>query len=63
MPAGTLSALCAESNQALGALMAEIHRSGRAMKVLAAMATDPSCHPWPSLSDLTDDPKLGKDMS
>src|SRR6476469_10631185 len=26
-----LSALCAEDNQALGALMAEIHRSGRAM--------------------------------
>ena len=33
-----LAALCAEDNQALGALMAEIHRSGRAMKVLAAMA-------------------------
>ncbi len=33
-----LSALCAEDNQALGALMAEIHRGGRAMKVLAAMA-------------------------
>ena len=33
-----LSALCAEDNQALGALMAEIYRSGRAMKVLAAMA-------------------------
>ena len=33
-----LSVLCAEDNQALGALMAEIHRSGRAMKVLAAMA-------------------------
>jgi hypothetical protein len=33
-----LSALCAEDNQALGALIAEIHRSGRAMKVLAAMA-------------------------
>ena len=33
-----LSALCAEDNQALGALMAEIHPSGRAMKVLAAMA-------------------------
>jgi len=33
-----LSALCAEDNQALGALMAEIHRSGRAMKVLAASA-------------------------
>ena len=33
-----LSALCAEDNQALGALMVEIHRSGRAMDVLAAMA-------------------------
>jgi hypothetical protein len=33
-----LSALCAEDNPALGALMVEIHRSGRAMKVLAAMA-------------------------
>jgi galactokinase len=33
-----LSALCSEDNQALGALMAEIHRSRRAMKVLAAMA-------------------------
>ena len=33
-----LSALCAEDNQALGALMVEIHRSGRAMKVLAAIA-------------------------
>ena len=33
-----LSALCAEDNQALGALMVEIHRSGRAMNVLAAMA-------------------------
>jgi hypothetical protein len=33
-----LSALCAEDNQALGALMVEIHRSGRAMGVLAAMA-------------------------
>jgi hypothetical protein len=33
-----LSALCAEDNEALGALMAQIHRSGRAMKVLAAMA-------------------------
>ena len=33
-----LSVLCAEDNQALSALMAEIHRSGRAMKVLAAMA-------------------------
>jgi 5,10-methylenetetrahydrofolate reductase len=33
-----LSMLCAEDNQALHALMAEIHRDGRAMKVLAAMA-------------------------
>jgi hypothetical protein len=33
-----LSALCAGDNQALGALMVEIHRSGRAMTVLAAMA-------------------------
>jgi uncharacterized protein YigE (DUF2233 family) len=33
-----LSALCGEDYQALGALMVEIHRSGRAMKVLAAMA-------------------------
>ena len=33
-----LSALCAEDNQALGALMVEIHHSGRAMKVLEAMA-------------------------
>jgi hypothetical protein len=33
-----LSALCAEDNQALGALMVEIHHSGRAMSVLAAMA-------------------------
>jgi hypothetical protein len=33
-----LSALCTEDNQGLVALMAEIHRSGRAMKVLAAMA-------------------------
>jgi hypothetical protein len=33
-----LSALCAGDNQALGALMVEIHRSGRAMKVLAATA-------------------------
>jgi hypothetical protein len=32
-----LSALFAE-DKALGALMVEIHRSGRAMKVLAAMA-------------------------
>lgn len=33
-----LSALCAEDNEGLYALMAEIHSSGRAMKVLAAMA-------------------------
>ena len=33
-----LSALCAEDDHALGALMAEIHHDGRAMKVLAAMA-------------------------
>ncbi len=33
-----LSALCAKDNEVLGALMAEIHRGGRAMKVLAAMA-------------------------
>jgi len=33
-----LSALYAEDNEALGALMVEIHRSGRAMNVLAAMA-------------------------
>lgn len=33
-----LSALCAEDNQALLALMEEIHHNGRAMKVLAAMA-------------------------
>lgn len=33
-----LSALYAHDNQALGALMVEIHRSGRAMKILAAMA-------------------------
>ncbi|WP_231588343.1 hypothetical protein [Mycobacterium nebraskense] len=33
-----LSALSAEGNQALGALMVEIHRSRLAMKVLAAMA-------------------------
>ena len=32
-----LSALCAEDHQGLGALMAEIHRSGRAMSVLAAI--------------------------
>jgi len=30
--------VCAHDNQALGAVMAEIHRSGRAMNVLAAMA-------------------------
>ena len=33
-----LSALCAEDNETLGALMVEIHRGGRGMKVLAAMA-------------------------
>ena len=33
-----LSALCTEDHQGLPALMAEIHYSGRAMKVLAAMA-------------------------
>lgn len=33
-----LSALCAEDNQGLSALMVEIHQSGRAMSVLAAMA-------------------------
>ena len=33
-----LSALSAEDNDVLGALMVEIHRSGRAMQVLAAMA-------------------------
>ncbi|MGP4058091.1 hypothetical protein ACTWP6_25250 [Mycobacterium sp. 4D054] len=33
-----LSRLHAEDNEALSALMAEIHHSGRAMKVLAAMA-------------------------
>lgn len=33
-----LSALHSGDNQALGALMAEIHHSGRAMSVLAAMA-------------------------
>lgn len=33
-----LSALCDEDNHSLGALMAEIHSSGRAMQVLAAMA-------------------------
>jgi hypothetical protein len=33
-----LSALCAEDNEALGALVLEIHRSGRAMAVPAAMA-------------------------
>jgi hypothetical protein len=35
-----LSALCAEDNDALGALMVEIHRTGRAMAVLAAMAVE-----------------------
>ncbi|BBZ08375.1 hypothetical protein MDOR_25440 [Mycolicibacterium doricum] len=33
-----LSALCAEDYEALGTLMTEIHHSGRAMKILAAMA-------------------------
>jgi hypothetical protein len=33
-----LLALCTEDHHGLAALMAEIHRSGRAMKVLAAMA-------------------------
>ena len=33
-----LSALSAHDNEGLAALMAEIHRGGRAMKVLAAMA-------------------------
>ena len=33
-----LSALYAEDHETLGALMVEIHRSGRAMKILAAMA-------------------------
>ncbi|BBX17584.1 hypothetical protein CRI77_24675 [Mycolicibacterium duvalii] len=33
-----LSALHADDTEALGALMAEIHHEGRAMKVLAAMA-------------------------
>lgn len=33
-----LSALCTEDHHALDALMVEIHTSGRAMKVLAAMA-------------------------
>ena len=33
-----LSALSAEDNEALQELMVEIHRSGRAMKILAAMA-------------------------
>jgi hypothetical protein len=33
-----LSALYAEDSKALGALMVEIHRGGRAMKILAAMA-------------------------
>src|ERR1700731_4303519 len=43
-----LSALCAEDNQALGALMVEIHRSGRAMNVLAAMSRSGSTsRRWP----------------
>jgi hypothetical protein len=33
-----LTALSAEDNHALSAVMSEIHRSGRALKVLAAMA-------------------------
>ena len=33
-----LSALSAEDNHELSAVMSEIHRSGRALKVLAAMA-------------------------
>jgi hypothetical protein len=33
-----LSALCDDDNHSLSVLMAEIHRSGRAMQVLAAMA-------------------------
>ena len=33
-----LLALCTDDHHGLAALMAEIHRSGRAMKVLAAMA-------------------------
>jgi hypothetical protein len=33
-----LSALCAKDNHGLAELMEEIHRSGRAMSVLAAMA-------------------------
>jgi hypothetical protein len=33
-----LRALSADDNQALSAVMSEIHRSGRALKVLAAMA-------------------------
>ncbi|QZT56721.1 hypothetical protein [Mycolicibacterium austroafricanum] len=33
-----LSMLCAGDNESLSALMKEIHRGGRAMKVLAAMA-------------------------
>jgi hypothetical protein len=33
-----LTALSADDNEALSAVMSEIHRSGRALKVLAAMA-------------------------
>jgi len=33
-----LSAMCDDDDDSLGALMAEIHHSGRAMQVLAAMA-------------------------
>lgn len=33
-----LSALCDDDNHSLGELMTEIHRRGRAMQVLAAMA-------------------------
>ncbi|KDF00222.1 hypothetical protein Y900_015060 [Mycolicibacterium aromaticivorans JS19b1 = JCM 16368] len=33
-----LSALCDDDNHSLGELMTEIHRSGRGMQVLAAMA-------------------------
>ena len=33
-----LSALSAEDNRSLSAVMSEIHRNGRALKVLAAMA-------------------------
>ena len=42
-----LSALCAEDNEALGALMAEIHHSGRAMNVWQRwryrLSTSPTC--------------------